>query len=55
MLGLLLLYNQFYPLDLTFLVDWWPLALVLAGAYLLVKHFLEQKKVRDAEQSSQTF
>jgi hypothetical protein len=54
-LGLLLLYNQFYPLDLTFLVDWWPLALVLAGAYLLLKHFLEQKKLRDAEQSSPTF
>lgn len=49
-LGLLLLYNQFYPLDLTFLVDWWPLALVLAGAYLLVKHFIEQKKQREAEQ-----
>jgi hypothetical protein len=48
-LGLVLLYNQFYPLDLTFLVDWWPLALVLAGAYLLVKHFLEQKKQRETE------
>jgi hypothetical protein len=48
-LGLVLLYNQFYPLDLTFLVDWWPLALVLAGGWLLVKHFLEQKKQREAE------
>ena len=54
-LGLLLLYNQFYPLDLTFLVDWWPLALVLAGAYLLVKHFIEQKKQRDAEQPTSSF
>jgi len=48
-LGVLLLYNQFYPLDLTFLVDWWPMVLVLAGAYLLVKHFLEQKKARETE------
>jgi len=54
-LGLLLLYNQFYPLDLTFLVDWWPLALVIAGAYMLVKHFLEQKKVRDAERPPDSF
>ena len=54
-LGLLLLYNQFYPLDLTFLVDWWPLALVLAGAYMLAKHFVEQKKVRDAEPTPESF
>jgi hypothetical protein len=49
LLGLLLLYNQFYPLDLTFLVDWWPMLLVLVGVYMLVKHFLEQKKQREAE------
>ncbi len=52
LLGLLLLYNQFYPLDLTFLVDWWPMVLVLAGVYMLTRHFLEQKKQRDAELTS---
>ena len=54
-LGLLLLYNQFYPLDLTFLVDWWPLVLVLAGAYMLAKHFIEQKKLRDAEHTPESY
>lgn len=51
-LGVILLYNQFYPLDFTFLVDWWPLALIAFGAYILGKHFLEQKKIRDAEAKS---
>jgi|WetSurMetagenome_2_1015567.scaffolds.fasta_scaffold58294_2 hypothetical protein len=54
LLGLLLLYNQFYPLDLTFLVDWWPMLLVLAGAYMLAKHFVEQKRQRDAELPSES-
>jgi hypothetical protein len=52
LLGLLLLYNQFYPLDLTFLVDWWPMLLVLAGVYMLTKHFLEQRKQRESELTS---
>jgi hypothetical protein len=51
LLGALLLYNQFYPLDLTFLVDWWPMILVLAGVYMLVRHFVETKKRRDAAAS----
>jgi hypothetical protein len=51
LLGALLLYNQFYPLDLTFLVDWWPMILVLAGLYLLARHFIEQKKQREAMSS----
>jgi hypothetical protein len=54
LLGLLLLYNQFYPLDLTFLVDWWPMVLVLAGVYMLAKHFVEQKKQRESELSSES-
>ena len=29
--GLVLLYNQFYPIDFSFLEDWWPLLLVVAG------------------------
>ena len=48
--GALLLYNQFYPLDLEFLVDWWPLALILFGVYLLAQHFREQAKRREAEE-----
>lgn len=42
--GLVLLYNQFYPLDLSFLQDWWPLLLVLAGIYLVAAHFREKKR-----------
>ena len=54
-LGIVLLYNQFYPLDLTFLVDWWPLALIAAGAYMLAKHFIEQKRQREAELPPSSF
>ncbi|MGE5236469.1 MAG: LiaI-LiaF-like domain-containing protein [Acidobacteriota bacterium] len=43
-LGILILYNQFYPIDLSFLQTWWPLILVIAGVWLLVKHFIEQKR-----------
>src|SRR5512136_2629497 len=31
--GLVLLYNQFYPIDFSFLQDWWPLILVAAGIW----------------------
>ncbi len=48
--GAVLLYNQFYPLELEFLVDWWPLALILFGAYLLAQHFREAAKRREAEE-----
>jgi hypothetical protein len=54
-LGLLLLYNQFYPLDLTFLVDWWPLLLVFAGVYLLAKHAVELKRQREAERPPESY
>lgn len=52
-IGLLLLYNQFYPVDLSFLYDWWPAILVLAGAYLIVRHFLDQTRAKRAEIESQ--
>jgi hypothetical protein len=45
-LGLILLYNQFYPIDFTWLEDYWPMLLVIAGAYLLGAHFWEQAKQR---------
>ncbi len=43
-IGVVLLYNQFYPIDFTFLQDWWPLLLVLAGAYLMGSHFIEKQR-----------
>ena len=43
-IGVVLLYNQFYPIDFTFLEDWWPLLLVLAGLYLVAAHFREKQR-----------
>jgi hypothetical protein len=43
-IGVLLLYNQFYPIDFTFLEDWWPLLLVLGGLYLVAAHFREKQR-----------
>ncbi|MEW6338560.1 MAG: LiaI-LiaF-like domain-containing protein [Acidobacteriota bacterium] len=48
-LGLIMLYNQFYPIDFSFLETWWPLLLVIAGAWLMGKHFLEQKRRSESE------
>ncbi len=42
--GAFLLYNQFYPVDFSFLQDWWPLLLVLVGVYLMGSHFLEKQR-----------
>ena len=49
--GLVLLYDRFYPIDFTFLEDWWPLVLVLFGVYLVVAHFLQRQRQakREAE------
>lgn len=52
-LGLILLYNQFYPIDFEFLADWWPLLLIGFGLYILGKHVLEQKRLKDAEARAQ--
>jgi hypothetical protein len=43
--GLVLLYNQFYPIDFSFLEDWWPLLLVVAGIWMLVAHFREKARL----------
>jgi hypothetical protein len=48
-LGILLLYNQFYPIDFSFLYDWWPLILVGFGVYIIAKYALEQKRRKDEE------
>jgi hypothetical protein len=43
-MGLILLYNQFYPVDFSFLQDWWPLLLVAAGAYFVAAHIREKQR-----------
>ena len=48
-IGAILLYNQFYPIDFTFLQDWWPLLLVIAGVYLVAAHFVDRSKQRQRE------
>jgi hypothetical protein len=42
--GVVLLYNQFYAIDFSFLQDWWPLILVAAGLWLVVAHFREKAR-----------
>jgi len=44
LVGVFLLYNQFYPVDFSFMQDWWPLLLVLVGAYLMASHFIEKQR-----------
>lgn len=45
-MGLFLLYNNFYPIDFSFMRDWWPLLLILAGGWLVGSYFWE-KRTRD--------
>ena len=45
--GLFLLYNQFYPVDFSFLEDWWPVLLMLAGVYMLLAHFRDKRRQAD--------
>lgn len=42
--GALILWNQFYPIDFSFLEVWWPLILVLGGVYLIGRYLLEQRR-----------
>jgi hypothetical protein len=42
--GALILWNQFYPMDFSFLEVWWPLILVLGGVYLIGRYLLEQRR-----------
>ena len=46
-LGLILLYNQFYPIDFTFIIDWWPLILVGFGVYIIGRYAYDQKRQRE--------
>jgi len=42
--GALILWNQFYPIDFSFLEVWWPLILMLGGVYLIARYLLEQRR-----------
>ncbi len=44
--GLVLLINNFYPLDLSWLADWWPAILVAWGLYLLAGALRERRAAR---------
>jgi hypothetical protein len=48
-IGVILFYNQFYPIDFSFLEDWWPLLLVAAGVYFVAAHFAERQRQRRRE------
>lgn len=50
--GALLLYSNFYPLDLSFLADWWPLGLILFGLWLLVRDLKSKGGKDQAEDQS---
>ncbi len=43
-LGGVLLLNKFYPIDFRWIREWWPLALVLLGLYLIGSAWYEKKK-----------
>lgn len=51
-LGLVLLYNEFYGIDFSWLEEYWPLLLVGAGAYLVGAHLWEKAKARRAASES---
>ncbi len=42
--GLILLVDRFYPIDLSWLADWWPAVLVLAGLYFIVSAIRERQQ-----------
>jgi len=48
--GLIVLWNQFFPIDFSFLEVWWPLILVLGGVYLIGRYLLDQRR-RQREES----
>ncbi|MGQ9495951.1 MAG: LiaI-LiaF-like domain-containing protein [Thermoanaerobaculaceae bacterium] len=50
--GTLVLYSNFYPLDLSFLADWWPLGLIILGIYLLAKDFLAKRQAHKPPEQS---
>lgn len=52
--GALLLYSNFYPLDLSFLADWWPLGLILFGLWLVVRDIRGKTAKKNVEDGPTT-
>ncbi len=50
-LGAVLLINNFYDLDLSWLRDWWPAGIILVGLWLIASAWHERKK-REAEKAA---
>jgi hypothetical protein len=46
--GAIVLSHTAYDMPLDWLEDWWPVALLLLGAYLVVKGFLERSATSDS-------
>lgn len=42
--GLLLLYDNFYGIDWSFLADWYPLIFIGIGLYFLIRYFVARHK-----------
>jgi hypothetical protein len=52
-LGVILLYNQFYPINFEFLRDWWPMFLVAGGLWLVGSYAWDRHKQNAAQGDSQ--
>jgi hypothetical protein len=48
-IGVVLLYDRFYPIDFRFLRDWWPAVIVLAGVYFIAKYYADQARRKREE------
>lgn len=48
--GALALYSNFYPLDFSFLADWWPLALIVLGLWMLVADLRTSRRKRQGQE-----
>lgn len=42
--GVVLLINNFYPIDLSWLANWWPAILIIVGIYLVIAAYNERQK-----------
>lgn len=51
--GALALYSNFYPLDFSFLADWWPLALIVLGLWMLVADLRTSRRQQGQELPSE--
>jgi hypothetical protein len=48
LVGLFLLLNRIFTIDLSFLLDWWPALLVAFGAWQVFAYFQEKKRREEA-------